>query len=371
MILRRRILIGLLGAAGLALYLWPAIAAPAVVWSDSEVDLRWAREGIGLSKPFTETERQRAPMHPLKPGYLLYLHLAANAVPGVGETRSSVLVQSLLLWASIALTSLLLARSQGAPAGISAYFLLLTFFPLRDCASAVMSEAISAAAFLPLAAAAIAPPHGRNRAAFVGAALAALFWVRPNVGGVAFCLVLLGWCLARSFRESLWMAATFLVGLLGVWVALPAFTGSSAKRELQAPLLFGSAEYYWAPAAQPRVPALPKPVEPEPIATRLRGNWNRLLQSPHADRNREMRWRAAHALFGVEYTTPAGPGRTASSTTSDESPCPFSCLLLSPQPSRVSLAAERPPQPGARRGCSALSSRRMFWSDRAHVSPCR
>jgi hypothetical protein len=42
---RRAILCGLLGAAGLAVYLWPALEAPVVLWSDSHIDLAWAREG--------------------------------------------------------------------------------------------------------------------------------------------------------------------------------------------------------------------------------------------------------------------------------------------------------------------------------------
>ena len=53
----RRLACGALGILGLALYLWPAIAAPVVLWADSQFDLRWAREGVGIVSPAPRTSR--------------------------------------------------------------------------------------------------------------------------------------------------------------------------------------------------------------------------------------------------------------------------------------------------------------------------
>ncbi len=48
---RRAVFAALLGAAGLALYLWPAVTAPVVLWSDSQTDLDWAIAGEGIVGP--------------------------------------------------------------------------------------------------------------------------------------------------------------------------------------------------------------------------------------------------------------------------------------------------------------------------------
>ena len=67
---RQRLLYGGLAALGLALYLWPALSAPVVRWSDSELDLDWARRGVGIFSPVV------SPHHPPKPGYILFLRAA-------------------------------------------------------------------------------------------------------------------------------------------------------------------------------------------------------------------------------------------------------------------------------------------------------
>ena len=301
--MRRRVLLISLGVAGLWLYLWPALKAPVVVWSDGQVDMRWAREGIGLWRPYTP-EEERVTAHPLKPGYLLYLRLAMFAVPGVSPGRSAVLVQSILLWLSITLTSAYLARRRGLPAGIAAYVLLLLFIHLRDSASSVMSEAISAALFLPLAASAIDPPRGRS-STLIGVALVALFWIRPNVGGVAFLLLLAGWALAGRFQETLRMAGVFLALIVALWALTLPYGGPDPTRGLADPVLFGSAEYDWAPSlgAWPRQNArtFQGPLLSDPRLRQAAGNWRRTLAKPAADWLRELGWRAGHGLFGLEY----------------------------------------------------------------------
>jgi len=52
---------GALAFLGLVLFVWTAISAPVVLWSDSTLDLEWPRQGIGIN--------QEAPQggHPAKP----------------------------------------------------------------------------------------------------------------------------------------------------------------------------------------------------------------------------------------------------------------------------------------------------------------
>jgi len=79
-VIARRILFGALGAVGLALYLWPALAAPVVLWSDSRVDLEWARAG--------DLWPARVGTHVAKPAYLLFLRAALVARGGRSSSLS-------------------------------------------------------------------------------------------------------------------------------------------------------------------------------------------------------------------------------------------------------------------------------------------
>ncbi|HEY6148862.1 MAG TPA: hypothetical protein VIZ69_14240, partial [Thermoanaerobaculia bacterium] len=173
-----------LGLAGLALMMWPAFRAPVVTWSDSAIDLAWAREGVGLVKP-PAASPDVVVGHPPKAAYLLFLAVAMRIVPAVGEAQSVVIVQSLLLWLSIAGTSLYVARRRGAAAGVVAYALVLAILRLRDCASAVMPEAFAATLFLPIAALILDPPTRLSGCLALGGATAVLFFVRPNLAALA------------------------------------------------------------------------------------------------------------------------------------------------------------------------------------------
>jgi hypothetical protein len=110
---RRTALLLSLAVLGLLLYLWPALRAPVVLWSDSALDLDWARRGVGIVSPVPPTPGAEQPAHPAKPAYLLFLRAVQAVAPGGEETRFIVVVQSVLLWASIAATSLLVARRRG------------------------------------------------------------------------------------------------------------------------------------------------------------------------------------------------------------------------------------------------------------------
>src|ERR1017187_2934772 len=86
---RDRLLLAIFAAGLFLSYMWPAIVAPVVTWSDSTIDLDWARRGLGILSPAAD------PTHGAKPGYLLFLRTAL-AVSG-NSTRSVVILQSLAL----------------------------------------------------------------------------------------------------------------------------------------------------------------------------------------------------------------------------------------------------------------------------------
>ena len=66
---------------GLAIYLVPALSAPVVTWSDSTLDLDWARKGEGIVTPVV------SPHHPPKPGYILFLRAVLLAGPAPRALR--------------------------------------------------------------------------------------------------------------------------------------------------------------------------------------------------------------------------------------------------------------------------------------------
>ncbi len=292
---RLKLLFFLAGAAGLALYLWPALRAPIVLWSDSRLDLSWAQQGIGLWKPLPARE-----IHPLKPGYLIFLRLAGTVFPIAGKERSIVIVQSLLLWASILLTSAFLARRRGGAAGLTMCVALFSFLRLRDSASAIMSEALAAALFLPLCAVAVERPVRLRSLPFVALSVLVLFWVRPNVGGIAFLVLLAGWGMQKTWRQSVLVAILVIAGGFATWGATRRFAGEDAGRGIYGTIVFGSTEYNWWPSLK----SWTGPVGPFRSAGRLRvasSEWRNTLELPAPDRDRELRWRALHGIFGLSY----------------------------------------------------------------------
>ena len=129
-------------------------------------------------------------------------------MPRLGETRSILVVQSLVLWLSMTATSAYVARRRGIGPGLTLYVTLILCLRLRDTAIAVMSEALSAAAALPLAALLLMPPWSRASGfAFWGAATGLLFWIRPNLGAITMSLALV--LLAKRWRalaSPLWLS---------------------------------------------------------------------------------------------------------------------------------------------------------------------
>jgi hypothetical protein len=286
----------IVSAAGLALYLWPALAGPPVLWSDSVLDLRWASEGVGISKPLSSADLGER--HQVKPGYLLFLRGAGAALPFLPRERSIVVTQSVLLWGAIVGVAWMTARRRSAEAGTAVCLALLLFFPLRDAASNVMPEAISAAFFLTLALAAVEPPRTARGAALVGGLAAALFWIRPNVGGIATLVIVGAWSLARLWRRAAAFGAVMLIITASLWLATKAASGPDPSRGLRDPILAGSAEYGWGPSQG--VPS-GRGTGADTRMELARRNWRAVLEAAPPDRIRELRWRLIHGLLGLEY----------------------------------------------------------------------
>jgi len=287
-------------AAGLALFLWGALAAPVVVNSDTALDLQWARSGpLRASVPGIP--------HPPKPGYLLFLAAATRAFPGLGETRSVVVVQSVVMWGAIVFAAARLSRGRGLQAGLALFVLLLIFARLRDSANAVLSDCLAASLCLALVALCLEPPRSRAALAALGAGFALLFWVRPNVGAVATfvgAVLLFG---APGRRRRTIVAVAFTALMVPAWILTRAKSGGDPLRGLGAPILMGSAPYYWLP--QPGSWSGGDSREQLRLAA---AHWRALASQPAPDRSREILWRALHGIFGVElYDSRWSPGYRA------------------------------------------------------------
>ena len=285
------LLFGLLAAAGLGLYLWAALAAPVVSNSDSALDLKWAR-----TSPLHASDPDQP--HPAKPGYLLFLAAALRLFPSLPENRSVVVAQSILLWLSIAWTSWRLARRSGVLAGLALLALLLGFLRLRDASSAILSDAAAAALLLPIVALCLDPPRSRIAFAVLGIAGALLFWIRPNVGFAAIALSLVLLWRPESRRGLAILLVCLAVLMVPAWLLTRPRQGGDSLRGLGAPVLMGSARYYW----MPWLGGLPLPEEDS--SSRLRkaaANWRSFLSPGGADTRRELTWRVLHGFLGADY----------------------------------------------------------------------
>lgn len=292
---RRSLLFAGLAALGLALYLWPAIQAPVVLWSDSRTDLEWSRQGIGIF--------QEAPQsgHPAKPAYLLFLRVASALPIFGGGPRAVVVVQSVLLWLAIAATAFLFARRRGAAAGVALYAVLLLFLRTRDSASAVMTEALAAALLLPIVACVLWPPRRWPGALFAGLGVAALFWVRPNLGAMALVLMGLSLAAERRWRGLLLVLAVFVAVSLPVSLATRPREKGDALGGLSYPILEATADYYWRPAVEPWPKAATPAAQMREELSRATANWKATLGQRGPDARRQLLWRALHGLLGMEF----------------------------------------------------------------------
>ena len=314
----RRLIYGALGILGLALYLWPAIAAPVVLWADSRFDLRWAREGVGIVSP--------APIegivHPAKPFYLLFLKAVELVAPAGAEARWSVVLQSILVWLAIVVSSVLVARKVSPARGVALYVVLILTLRLRDSASAVMSEALSAALFLVLCAALIEPPAQPWLAALFGASAGALFLVRPNVGAIAAGLALIAWLPKGPKRLSFAFLAAFAILSVPIWMATA--PPRDAWRGMAPAFTAAASEYGWIPASS-----------------------HRIAESA-SDVRRELIWRTFHGVFGTEYYDARWSPRYQALSEASRLLCPWLVIAAI----AALAAAPRAPGPARRLGLS-------------------
>ena len=296
-----RIAFGFLAILGLAVYLWAALTAPVVLWSDSTIDMDWAREGIGITKKVPPPPPGEPLVHPPKVGYLVFLSATMHVVPPLGEARSVVLVQSLLLWLSIAATSWLAARRLGDRQGLVVLFVLLADLRIRDAASAVMSEAISAALCLPLTALCIWKPRSLPGFALAALGTAALFAIRPDVGAILFLLAITPLLWGRNWRPLVVYVSSFFLLSVCIWTMTRPVAGPDPLRGLGHPILEGSATYYWHASLGdwPRAPTQQE-MERRELA-RAAENWKRTLARSGPDTRRELAWRTIHGVLGTEF----------------------------------------------------------------------
>ena len=267
---RRAILCALLGAAGLALYLWPALKAPVVLWSDSRFDLQWARDGAGIVSPAPPPPSP----HPAKPGWIAFLRVATAGASAEQAPRRVVLIQTVLLWLSIAATSLFLARKTTFAQGGLFYVLVILFLRLADSSTTVMSEALTAALLLPVAAALLDPPSRALPGFALGAASGFLFLVRPNAGAAAGLLAAIAFLATRRLRAFAgWDIGAALV-VVPIWV-MTSPPRRDALRGLGPAFAWARAEYGWVNAAG-------------------------LFASDTSEAARQTVWRLFHGLLGGE-----------------------------------------------------------------------
>ncbi len=297
---KQRIAFVLVATCGLALYLWGALAAPVVMWSDSSIDMDWARAGAGIFRPIPPPPPGEPLGHPPKTGYLLFLRLAMRAAPGLGEGRSIVLLQSLFLWASLVASCCLIGKRLGGWTGTGTALLLFSVLRIRDAASAVMSEAISAAIFLPLALLVIWPPRRGGALAATGVGAAILFAIRPDFGAILFLITAAGLSRKRRWRGLAAYGMGFAAVTLFVWGATRRATGPDPLRGAGHPILEASAEYYWRPALGPWPRASEAQMGRRELEEAVR-NWARTFSRWDVDGRRELVWRAFHGFLGTEF----------------------------------------------------------------------
>lgn len=298
----RTALAGFFAAVASVLYLWPAFAAPVVLWSDSHIDLRWAAEGRGILGNPPPPPPGEDVAHQAKPAYLAFLWAILSVSP-FPDGRTVVVAQSFLLLLSLLGTAGYIWRRRGAAVAGTFATAMVLLLRVRDAASAVMPEALATAALLPIAASVLDPPRSRRGALALGAATALLFWLRPNAGAVMLLLLLLRLVTGTGARVAGLAAAGFAALLLPVFLANRPRAEADPLRGISFPVVEASAPYYWRPA----LGLAPEELEGQGSATDLRlawMNWSTLLSRPDPDAGRDLRWRAFHGLFGTEYYDP-------------------------------------------------------------------
>ena len=303
----------LLAAIGLFLSLWPALRAPVVLTSDSRIDLEWAKQGSGILTPAF------APRHPAKPAYLLFLRAATAA----GGVRGIVVIQSLILWISFGVTALQTAALRGPNRGLALYAVLVLFLRVRDLSSSVMSEALAAALFLPLAALFLDSSRGHRRAFLLGLSIVALFLVRPNVGAVALLLAIVSLGLRGRKPEAATVIGAFL--LVAIPVGILTSPSEDPLRGSSDTFLVASADYEWYPSIRAADRGISE--APSRELQRAAANWRTTLAAHGVDARRARVWRMLHGMLGTEYYDASWSAFYRDLTTASRLLSPFAILV--------------------------------------------
>lgn len=323
---RRTGLFLLVAAAGFFLYLWPALRAPVVVWSDSALDLAWARAGEGITAPPPSPPGNAPLLHSAKPGWLLFLRVVLALAPEGSGERAVVVLQSVLVWLALVLTAFLADRHRSGT-GIPLLVALLLLLRLRDMSSAILPEALSAALLLPLVAWALDPPRSRSAHLLFGLAIGVLFWIRPNVGGVALVLAAVGIGGVRGWKAAGATVGAFVLLVAPVWIATRPRNEGEGLRGLAHAIVFGSADYHWSPGQGKRMEGRSRHEVERLELGQAKDNWKKLLRGRGPDVRRQIVWRALHGIFGAEFYDPRWSPAYASATFFSRVVTPFLTLL--------------------------------------------
>ena len=323
---RRTGLFLLVAAAGFFLYIWPALRAPVVVWSDSALDLAWARAGEGISAPPPSPPGNAPLLHSAKPGWLLFLRVVLALAPEGSGERAVVVLQSFLLWLAIVVTAFLAERRRSGT-GLPILVALLLLLRLRDMSSAILPEALAAALLLLLVAWALDPPRIRGALLLFGLAIGVLFWIRPNVGGVALVLAAVGIGRGRGWKVAAATVGAFVLFVAPVWIATRPRSEGEALRGLAHAIVFGSADYHWNPGEGKRMEGRSRQEVERLELEQAKDNWKKLLRGRGPDVRRQIVWRALHGILGAEFYDPRWSAAYTKATFFSRVVTPFLTLL--------------------------------------------
>jgi hypothetical protein len=193
--------------------------------------------------------------------------------------------------------------------------------------SAILPEALSAALLLLLVARALDPPRVRGGFFLFGLAIAVLFWIRPNVGGVALVLAAVGIGRGRGWRAAAATVGAFVLLVAPVWIATRPRSEGEALRGLAHAIVFGSADYHWNPGEGKRMEGRSRQEVERLELEQAKDNWKKLLRGRGPDVRRQIVWRVVHGILGAEFYDPRWSAAYTNATFFSRVVTPFLTLL--------------------------------------------
>lgn len=276
-------------------YLFVALVGPIVQWSDSAIDLTWARVGAGI------LTSAQAGGHAAKPGYLAFLWVLLHLATSGHALRTIVVCQSVAVAGAGTLLAWRIGLCYGRRAELAVLAVLICFTRVRDAASSIMPEALAIALLFLVFAVVVSVPRRCSAYAATGALTCVLGLVRPNVGAVAVALVIVV-LLARRAIPALLCFLLVICVLAGVTLfARQGGRDTGSLGGLSFTLLESTGEYYWVPSLGnlPRQSTLRDTGRAElAVASR---RWKDFLRGEGYDWRRELAWRGLYGILGTEY----------------------------------------------------------------------